>query len=58
MGVVKLVGVSLEPLGPLSIMVDCSPENEANTKESGAEIGGQISKPGICSPSLCPLPWM
>lgn len=57
MGVVKLVGVSPEPLGPPSIMVDCSPENEANTKESGAEIG-QISKPDICSPSLCPIPWM
>ena len=42
--------------GCLIVMVGCLPENEANTKESGAEIG-QISKPDIGSLSLCLLPW-
>ena len=44
-GVTKLAGLNLELPGAscLIVMVGCLPENEANTKESGAEIR-QISK--------------
>jgi len=57
-GVTKLAGLNpeLPGAGCLIVMVGCLPENEANTKESGAEIG-QISKPDIGSLSLCLLPW-
>lgn len=57
MGVTKLAGLNLElpGAGCLIIMVGCLSENEADTKESGAEIG-QTSKPDIGSPSLCLLP--
>ena len=58
LGVTKLAGLNpeLPGAGCLIVMVGCLPENEANTKESGAEIG-QISKPDIGSLSLCLLPW-